>query len=164
MIVLTSHRSRRRRAATLAEACVALLIVATAGGASLQAALLAKRTARLSDDTAEARMLIRAFFAQIAFLDYSDPLNADTTLGIDAGEVQADPVTWDDIDDPHGWSGMTPLVTSDVGWSLSVTVVYLRATDLVDANAGEDGLKQLTVTATHNGRAVLTQTLVRTRQ
>ena len=145
---------RRRRGMTLIEAVISLAIVAVMMVAALQTVGNTARSRQAQASLRRGPSLARDLMAEILPNRYVDT-GASPVFGPETGEgAGGTRANFDDIDDYHGWSETTIQVkdgtalTDLTGWSRSVDVVYVTATDL-DTPVGTDtGLKRITVTVT----------------
>lgn len=161
-------RRRASRAFTLAEAMLSSLVV----GLMLVGALEAVRSVHQINDAtlkhAKGKFLAEDLLSEIVKLDYGEPVDADSGMGLDAGEAGGNRILFDDVDDYHNWS---PPVPEDVGgnpiagmegWRRSVVVEHVSPNDLSMALANHTGVKRITVTVTYKGEVVASLQSIRT--
>lgn len=165
---MNSCRTRRHRAMTLVEVILALAVLGILLGSMTEAVSLSVRVQRSTAERAQAGVLASELLDTIAALAYSDP-EGGTGLGVDAGELAADRATFDDVDDFHGWQESPPLDSAGAaraglaGWARAATVEWVTPGTPTSPEIAETGVNRVTVTVTHNGRAVATIDRLRTR-
>lgn len=160
-------RGQGRRAMTLVEVILAMAVLGVVLGSLTEAISLSVRTQRSTAERARGAILAAELLDSIAVLPYLDP-DGTRTIGIDAGELAADPSTFDDIDDYHTWTERvdldgtrtvltTPAVRADkTGWIRAVTVEWATLGSPLAANIAETGVKKITVRVEYNGRVAAT--------
>lgn len=143
-----------RRAFTLVEATVSVLIVGLVLVAAMRTAASSNMTQARTADRAAALNLALALADEITSLPYSDAVNL---FGLEAGETHADRRTLNDADDYHGYSDSPPRGPDNdplpgmSGWTRSVTVEWVTVADPTKTSAVPTGLKRITVTAHRKG-------------
>ncbi|MCA9289888.1 MAG: hypothetical protein KDA25_02100 [Phycisphaerales bacterium] len=144
----TRSTRRHRRGITLVEAIIALVLVAGMITAALNTVAFTARSLRIRATMSKASMLAHRTMNEVFALAYQEP-NATPQFGTEAGEPTR--ATWDDIDDYHMWTELSPTardgapIPGYTGWSVGVQVhkVSTIAPDVV--SAFEVGLRRITV-------------------
>ena len=156
-----------RRAFTLVEAVVSLVIVS----AMLVAALSAVGASRLSQHRtsqySRGQLLAESLMAEILQQDYQDP-NDPVVFGCESGESTSTRVDFDDVDDYNGWSSTPPVqkdgtqIASLAGWQRSVTVQWVDPADITQVQGTESNAKRVTVTVSCDNKQVASLAAIRT--
>ena len=156
-----------RRAFTLVEAVVSLLIV----GAVLVAALNTVGASRLSQyrtsQTTRGQLLAESLMAEILQHDYQDP-NDTPVFGIEPGESTTTRADFDDVDDYDGWSSTPPeqkdgtQIPDLAGCERSVTVQWVDPADITQVQGSESNAKRVTVTVSCDNKQVASLAAIRT--
>lgn len=166
-----SQRDRRYqpRGLTLMEVTVSTLIVGFLMVAALQSVGNTSRTWTTTNSLVDGQALAQDLMREILSQRYSDPsYSTPSTWGVEAGETNR--VTFDDIDDYHGWSESPPknasgtALTGYDGWSRSVVVSKINTLDYSTRSSGstDTGLRSVTVTATSPAGKATTVAVYRT--
>lgn len=136
--------------------------------AALQTAGQSLLARRQSADRAVAHLLTNSLLMEIRALPYRDPsTTGEPTIGRDTGEAAGVRTAFDDVDDYHGLVDNPPKTRDGsplanlIGWSRSVTVVWVAAGNLSTA-ASASGAKRITVSTFFNGATVMSASAVRT--
>lgn len=164
--VLTFSRPRRR-ALSLVESVVSVVIVGLMLVAALNAVGASKATERRSADRARGTLLAQDLLAEILQKAYVEPGGA-ASLGPDTGEAIGDRTKFDDVDDYHGWSSGPPMSADGTklpdltGWKREATVVWVNRANLSQVKVSESGAKLITVKISVHGAKVAELSAVRT--
>jgi len=158
-----------RRAFSMIEVAVSIVIVGGLMVASLRVVGAAVRTDQLTMDASRGRLLAEELMAEIVLKAYSEP-SGGTAIGTNAGEVSGSSrAAYDDVDDYHGLvespcrlADGTP-IPSTGAWNRSVTVVWASVASPGTASGSETGLKRVTVEVRRDGRLVGRVTALRAR-
>jgi Tfp pilus assembly protein PilV len=148
-------------AMTLIEVVLAMVVLGMVLGSIAQGVSLSMRMQRSTSERVKAGLLATELIEIIAAMPYLDP-DGSATIGVDAGETVGDQLTFDDVDDFHGWSEGTVRLrngtvrTDMTGWNRSVIVEWATLGSPLAAEIAETGTKRITVTVTHNGRTAAT--------
>lgn len=123
-----------RRAMTIVEVVVAMVLLSMMLGGVLSAVELSARTQHSTADLVYARSLAADLMEEICGMPYVDPADP-TESGLGADEDASDRQTFDDVDDYDGWNTVPPkhadgtAIAGADGWRRRVFV------KLVDPNA-----------------------------
>jgi MSHA pilin protein MshD len=146
--------NQQRKAFTLIEACIAMVVVAVMLVAAMTVAGNSARARFAQQEMSRGQCLARQLLAEIVQNSYEQPGATTTTLGPEPAETRA---TFNDIDDFNGSIESPPadasgtLIPGYSGWTRSVLVEWVAPTTSADAfvtSATETGLKRITVTVT----------------
>lgn len=157
----------RRRALTLIEAVLSIVIVSLMLTAALHTVGASQRSQRYGADQATAVALAESLMSEVLGMPYQDP-NGTGGIGPEADELGGTRATFDDVDDFAAWSASPPQFRSGLpmtamdSFGRKVEVVWVNLVDLETPAASETGVKRVTVTVTCNGRPVIAITALRT--
>ena len=160
--------SRAAGGFTLVDSVVAVVIVSLMVVAGLRAAAASQVAQYKSAERAIGRMLADGLLAEIMQLSYEDP-SLPPVFGRESNETATSRGNYDDVDDYNGWSQSPPQDKDGVampgldGWSRSVVVEWVNASDPTSVAAAETGTKRITVAVKHNNVTVVTRVAVRTK-
>jgi type II secretory pathway pseudopilin PulG len=148
---------------TLAEAAIALLVLAVASTSALSLASAATKTARRASELREANRIADAVLAWHERLPFEDP-TIPGGLGAESGETSPGPSTWDDLDDANAWSGPAPTWFDPSGrWTLAIAVTWVSTADAAGVSVSDTGLKCVSVSVRISDRTVTTRRAVYAR-
>lgn len=157
----------RRRAFTIVEAAMAMVIVSLMVGAALSVSASVSRSHHADSEQATGLSLADALADEIRDRAYYEPGGSLGVMGLDAGETAGDHSTFDDVDDYHGLVETTLTdrfgnkIPGVSGWERRVTVEWVTLRDLTKVSATGTGLKRIIITVKHNGRVVITRYALR---
>lgn len=149
--------------ATIAVALVGFMLVAalTTVGSSATARLI-------HADRANARLLASDLMAEILATAYEDPEYGPGSFGLGGDEVgDGSRALWEDVDDYHGWSATPPQQKDGtelpglIGWTRSVTVAWVNASNLSMDSVTDTRLKRVEVEVKHGDAVLATLKAVR---
>jgi MSHA pilin protein MshD len=156
--------ARRRRALTLVECVICLLIVSLAMVAAMRTMGASAAALQRTGDHATARNLATSLLNEIVAQAYKDP-NSTPAFGIETGEVATNRATFDDVDDYNGYTESPPvdlagtvIPGAPTGWSRSVTVAWVTPTSPDTVSVTETGLKRITVSVKRGTVTLITLT------
>lgn len=158
--------TRPRRALTIIEVTVSMLVVSSMLVASLYAVAASRMTTTKGRDRMTAGALADDLLGFIYALPYSSP--SGSILGIELGDIVGNKTTFDDVDDFHNWSESPPTTSAGVaiagltGWERTVTVEWVTLADPSVVQGTESGLKRITVVARKNGVELARRSALRT--
>lgn len=159
----------RRRAMTLAEAVMAMLIVSVMLLAALDLVSSSRLSEKILADQCIAESLAEDLMAEILNQPYADPVDGVASFGRTSAEnAPGDRSLFDDIDDYDEWSESPPArkdgteMNDYAGWSREVVVDRVEQSDLSSVAASDKGIKRIVVTIKQDGRAAATLTAFRT--
>ncbi len=157
----------RRRAFSLAESLISILIVGTLLVAALNTLGASKASQRNLGLRGQAELLGRQLLAEIMSGTYEDP-DETPVFGVETGEIAAGRTAYDDVDDYHGWSSSPAqrkdgTKVADEDWGRNVTVEYVLPTDFTTTSVSDQGVKHITVTVSYKNVDVLSVIGIRTR-
>lgn len=164
---MTAHGTPGRRAFTLIEAALSVLIVGIMLTAALRTLSATRRADALFASRARGLALAEDLMAEILEHPYEDP--GGLSFGLETGEVATDRTTFDDVDDYHGWTSSPPVsrdgdpIDGATGFTRSVTVERVRRSDPSLTVASDRGVKRITVTVLRGEAQVARLTAWRTR-
>ena len=147
-----------RRAFSLVEALVSVMLVGLLIVAGLKSLDASTRRGTVEVDRLRARSLASDFLNEILLQPYQEPDGADhPLLGPESGEATGNRTLFDDVDDYAGWTSSPPSdpsgmpIPSLVGWTRSVSVQWADPTTLAVVASPSTGLKKITVTVQKGG-------------
>lgn len=158
---------RSRRGLSMLEATGATLIVGLTMIAALRtvrASIVAQRSAA---EVEKASFLASAMMSEIMESYYQNP-STPVLFGPEAGESGPTRKSFNDVDDYNGWSESPPQnpdgtnMPDLTGWTRSVAVAWVSATDATLTSPIETGAKRISVTVSHNNIVRATRVGVRT--
>jgi MSHA pilin protein MshD len=153
---MSFHRNNRKRAFTLVEAMVSVVIIAVLLVVGLNVVGASGMNQYRSAQRATAAALAHDLMSDILQQPYKEPTTAPV-FGPESGESASNKAQFDDVDDFNGWSESPPrdranTALSDLsGWTRSVTVQWVSTAPPFAAAATDTSLKQITVTVRRNG-------------
>jgi len=157
-----------RRAFTLVEAVVSVLIVGGMTVGALHAVAASKTLSIRAGEKTEAMSLATDLMAEILSQAYEDPAAGSSTLGRDSSEPNGQRDQWNDVDDYTGWSSTPPTLTDGTAipgyenWTRSVNVQWAKSNNPSKKSTVPTGIKCITVTVTHGSRPVAQLRALRT--
>jgi MSHA pilin protein MshD len=153
---------------TLIEATISIVVVALMLGAALNTAGAARARQATNETRARATWLAQSMMTEVLEKPYTDPSGL-SLLGIDLGESQANRSTLDDVDDYDGISESPPKNSDGAamveysGWTRTVTVSNVQASDFSTTALFETNYKVITVTVKKGRATMATLTALRTK-
>lgn len=148
----------RRRALTLAEMAVSVVLVGVMLVAALNVVGAAKHGERTTADRQRGLQLAEDLMAEILEQDYADSSDGPDSFGRSSDESSTgDRSLFDDVDDYAGWSAQPPqakagtVITYLPDWQRTVTVEWVDPSDPSTAVGTNLGVKRITVTAACDG-------------
>jgi len=144
------------RGFSLLEAVIAMVLVGLVLVAALHVLGGTTQSTCLTARSGTGLLLAEGLMAEILPCDYADP-DQTPVFGPESGE-SGDRSAFDDVDDYDGWTGAPPAhaggsaVPGFSGWSRTVTVEYADPDDLLATVATDEGIKRITVVASHGGK------------
>lgn len=152
---------RFRRALTLAEAVVSMVIVSTLLVAALTAAGGVRLTEQTNRDRVRGIQLAQDLLAEIMAQPYEDPDHTAGTFGLGSDEVgDGSRALWEDVDDYDGWSASPPEekdgtpLTGFEGWERRVAVAWVSPGEVDLTVSADQRVKRITVTVLKAGGEV----------
>lgn len=127
MKIPIQNRYYIRHGLSMLEVIVSLVLVTSIVLVSLNASANMMRNRVLSKQGVSAQQLAGFLLDEISVRDYEDE-QGSTTLGLDTGEIASNRSTYDDIDDYHGFSEITPrfrdgtLIPGYANWRVQASV------------------------------------------
>lgn len=155
----------RARAITLVEVVLSLVIAASMLAAALHAAAASRVTLLRWHDRAVATELADDLLGCITTFPYA---STGSILGLELDDLLGDKTSYDDVDDFDGWSESPPQDTTGTplagftGWSRSVQVRWVLASDPATTSNTETGVKCITVTVRKGAAALAQRSALRT--
>lgn len=157
-----------RRALSLAESAISIVIVGVMLVAALNTVAASRMAERKTSDRSLGQMLAQQLMAEIQMQAYADPEYGEDSFGLAAGKVTGNRSLWNDVDDYDGWSASPPqykdgtALSGLVGWERSVTVDWVGPLDLSQVVGSNQGAKRIVVTVTRDAAVVARLTAIRT--
>ena len=157
-----TRRRPRRRAFTLIETVISLLIVGLMLVATLNTVGAAKMARFKHANNSRALLLAQDLMAEIVEQDYWDP---DILGGMgpeDPEDVPGNRSQFDDVDDYHGWTAAAPkyrdgtAIPWAAGYKREVAVAWTDPVNLSVLKGFETGVKVIIITVTSGGQKQLT--------
>ena len=157
------QKSEFRRGFTLAEAMIAVLVLALAVGAMMGPISASYQQTRSVQQTTTAVTMAQQLLDEILSKPFVDPTDLSTTLGPEADETSR--ALFDNMDDYNGYHDTTNATASDtmktssgaaISWNSSdvysraVTMEYRATPDGPPVASGDYLMVQVTVTMPHN--------------
>jgi type II secretory pathway pseudopilin PulG len=145
----------RRRAFSLVEGLVSIVVVSVLLVAALNTVGSAWHGQQNIGDRARARLLAEELLAEIVQADYNDP-NQTPGFGPEISESGGSRAGFDDVDDYHGWQASPPqdkngsAMTAYAGWGRRVAVHYVEPSSPSIISSTDQGAKRIVVTVTYN--------------
>jgi len=138
--------------------------------AALEAVGASQRTQQKVGERRQGMLLAQELMSEILQQHYEDPDLPPGSFGLGSDEVgDGSRQLWEDVDDYDGWSASPPqlkdgtVLSEFTGWGRSVEVHWAQPGNLTVSQAGDTGVKQITVTVTRGDALVATLVAVRTR-
>lgn len=160
--VLRKNLPDRRRAFSLLEVVISLLLIAIVMVVALQTLTAATRGRTANGNRAQALLLAHELLQEILEQPYLEP-DDDADFGPESGEdSDGSRAAFDDVDDYAGWSASPPQNRDgSVGpvsdqWQRSVAIQWVQPNSLCLSSPKDAGVKQVVVTVERNG-AVLAE-------
>lgn len=153
-----------RRAFTLLEATLSIVIVAVMLCAAMSLISAYGRTRSSRQDLGRAMLLAQQLMSEIVQCSYADPTTGSTTFGPESGETRAN---YNDVDDYNGLNESPPatrsgtLIPGYAGWSRSVQVSYVDPATPTTVVSTDKGVKRIVVTVKSPTGKVQTLTALR---
>jgi len=157
----------RRRAISLVEALVSMILVSGLLVVSLDMCGAAVISSKGMFDQARARFLAQSLLAEVVASSFEEPPPGAPSFGTEVGEATGTRVNFDDVDDYDTWNASPPQgkdgtpLAGFTGWTRKVQVKYLRS-DTLAVSFLATGIKRIVVTIEYDGGVVTTMTAVRT--
>lgn len=161
------QRRRSRAGVSMLEATGATLIVGLTLIASMRAVGASVKVQSRTAESEKACFLATAMMTEITRQYYQNP-TTPVLFGPEAGETGPNRKNFNDVDDYNGWSESPPqnqdgsLLPDLSGWSRTVTVQWISATDATLTSPTETGAKRIMVSVLHNNVVRATRVGVRT--
>lgn len=156
-----------RRAFTLVEAVISMLVVSLLLVASLNTVGASTTTRFKASQRATGLQLARDLIGEIMQHPYEDPTDPGG-LGRESGESGGDRTDLDDVDDYDGWSGQPPQYRDGTtipgvpgNFKRDVNVTYVEPGSPKTAAGSDKGLKRIVVTVKADDRVVVSLTAFR---
>ncbi|QOJ14358.1 MAG: hypothetical protein HRU75_06775 [Planctomycetia bacterium] len=152
MTPVTPHHARAaatRRAVTLVEAMICIVLVGVVLAASIHTVGAARMTEARLADRVTATTLADELLSEICTRLYREPDTSTGLLGPDAGELLR--TQFDDVDDYHGFGEAPPTdallapILALSGWRRSVTVEWVMPDAALTPSVGETYAKLIRV-------------------
>jgi len=143
----------------LVEAVISVLIVGIMFVAVLSTVGASRVSQYRTSMSSQGHVLAGALMDEILSQDYVDP-NGSSVFGAEPGESTTTRSDFDDVDDYSGWSSNPPTdkdgteLSHLAGWTRSVTVQRVNASDLAVVEGFESNVKRVTVEVSRDGAAV----------
>jgi len=152
-------RRKARCGFTLLEAIIAMVLVGLVLVAAFHVLGGTTQSTYLSAQSSTGLLLAEGLMAEILPRAYAEPEVENPSIGPESGE-SSDRTAFDDVDDYDGWTATppeaadgSPLAGYDA-WTRSVTVEYAPLTNPLGTVGSDEGIKRITVTASHGGKTV----------
>ncbi len=147
-----------RRAITLAETVISILLISFVLASTLQIVGPLSRSSALQADRLVAANLASELAEEIATKQFLDSNAASPDdIGIDGDDSVFTRSNFDDIDDYHGWSSSPPKMSYGVtnsslnGWTRTVDVKHVLVNDPGTTSGSYTGLKKIIVRVYKDG-------------
>jgi Tfp pilus assembly protein PilV len=157
-----------RAGLSLVEVLVSTLLIGVCLVAALRAVGMTLYTQTGLADGAMAQSLACDLLSEILAKEYQDA-SRDAALQPDLDERPTDKTSFDDVDDYHRWQETPPqdrqgqAIAGLTGWTRSVRVEFVEATDPARVASSDSGLKRITVEVSKTGKLRASQTGLRGR-
>lgn len=158
-----------RRALTMVEVSVSILVVGVTVVAALNTVGAARVGLQRTGDRSRGTMLAQQLMTEILQQHYEDPNYGPGSFGLGGDEVgDGSRSLWEDVDDYAGWQASPPedkdgnVLPGFNGWARAVEVVWVNPADLSQTVGYDTRVKRIVVTVTRNGLVVATMTALRT--
>ncbi len=158
-----------RRAMSLVEVVVATGVVGVMFVAAIGMVGASRKGEFFLDERARGGLLAEGLMGEILQQAYEDPQEPPGGFGLEAADSSAGKRTlFDDVDDYHNWSASPPQAKDGtaIAWATdyktSVTVDWVKTTDVTAAAGSDSGIKRIVVTVTRADREVARLTAWRT--
>ncbi len=155
-----------RRALTIIEVVVSMMVVSSMLVASLYAVGASRTTLMRARDRALGAELADDLLGFVYRLPYKSP--SGSLLGIELGNLLADKTTLDDVDDFDGYQEKPPqyangtVIPGLAEWTRKVRVQWVDMADPTAVVASESGVKRIIVTVERGGVEVARRVALRT--
>lgn len=152
---------RRREGFTLVEAVISTVIVSVMLVAALSTVGASRLIQQKVSLSSRGRLLAESLLAEIVQQAYEDPTEM-VVFGPESGENTTTRSDFDDVDDYHSWSQSPPknksgsVIPESEGWTRTVAVDWVDATDPTVVETSETNVKRVTVNVLHEGRQMAT--------
>ena len=160
---------RSRRGLSLVEVSVSTLLTGLIVVGALRCLATSTHAGTSTTNRTLAMLLAEDLMEEILQHAYAEPDNT-VLFGVEGSESVTERSEWDDVDDYHGWQSSPPrdhqgVPVADLHWTRSVVVEYVRAShpSVVVSNAGDTGVKRVTVVVYHDGLELARLTSVQTK-
>lgn len=154
------------RGFALVEAAISVLIVGIMFVAVLSTVGASRVSQYKTSISSQGHVLAGSLMDEILSQDYADP-DGSSVFGPEPGESTTTRSDFDDVDDFNGWSSNPPTdkdgteLSLLAGWTRSVTVQRVNASDVAVVEDSESNVKHITVEVSRDG-AVVSVTALRT--
>ena len=162
----TPCRRVRPRGFTMIEAVLSMMVVSVAAVATLQILPIVVSEQRRTDEQLQAMLLVTEIISELNSAAFAEPGSRADPMGPEEGETTR--AHFDDVDDYEGLDESPPATrlgddrTDLSGWRRGVDVRYADPVTLT-ATASESSVKLVRIRVWHDGRAVLSRTVVVSR-
>lgn len=163
-----SPARHRRRAFSLVEATLSMLIIGGLMVATLSALGAAAMTQRIGAERVRGAMLAQDLLSEILLQPYEDPDRPGEFGPSDDAVTAGDRTLFNSVCAYHGWSASPPQLRSGAtisgleGWRRSVVVERLHPNDLRTVVGSDTGIKRITVLVERDGKPVARLITLRT--
>lgn len=160
--------STPNKAFSLAETLISVILVGGLLVVSLQMIGGTMVIRSRLNDRGRGQLLAQELMTEILRSAYLDP-DGGEVFGLESGETGGVRASFDDVDDYHGWSASPPQYLDGsakenaIGWERSVSVKYVKLSDLSKASVSETGVKQILITVTRDSKLVGTMIALRSQ-
>ena len=157
-------RRRSRRGYALLEVSVSTLLVGVLLVAALRTAGASISGQFKNAQRARAQHLAQDLMAEVLQKAYIEA-GGSAVLGPETGEISGTSrLAFDDVDDFHGLTDEPPVafdgtaIAGGAGWKRTLAVAFVQPNDLKASAASDQGVKQVTIIVSFNGKAMVTST------
>lgn len=157
----------QRRAFTLVESVISLVIVSVMLVAALNTVGASRLSQYKTSTRAQGRLLAESLLAEILTQPYADP-NGAALFGVEVGEDDVTRDAFDDVDDYHTWTSSPPSektgaeMASWGRWQRSVTVEWVDPANPAVVQGTESLAKRVTVKVSFANMPVATLVAIKT--
>lgn len=159
--MISGHASRRRRALTLVESVLSIMIIGGMLVATLDTVGAAQRTRALQAWRATGDLLALDLLNEILARCYEDPDLAPGSFGLGGDEVNGNSrARWDDVDDYNGLLETPPrdvlgnAITGAAEFTRAVRVTWVKSEDWATPVGSDTRLKRIVVSVWHGDQLV----------